>query len=98
MASASENHRAVAAKEEEHEFSFRELLIKSLNYVPLFIVFLVISLVSAMVYIHYQTPVYSTSIKLLLKALRSRSGSGQVTAISDQVLPQVYFTPKTTMA
>ncbi|HEX5152905.1 MAG TPA: polysaccharide biosynthesis tyrosine autokinase [Parafilimonas sp.] len=90
--------KTVKNNQDENEFSFRELLIKSLNYVPLFIVFLILSLASAMVYIHYQTPVYSTTVKLLLKDLTSRSGNGQVSGISDQVLPQVYFTPKTTMA
>jgi capsular exopolysaccharide synthesis family protein len=95
MATASTTKKA-SAKQEENEFSFRELLIKSINYVPMFIVFLVVSLVIAVVYIHYQTPIYSSSIKLLLKDLTNRSG--QVTTISDQVLPQVFFTPKTTLA
>lgn len=83
-------------KEEENEFSFRELLVKSMNYVPLFIIFLVVSLLVAVIYIRYQKPVYSTNIKLLLKDLNNRST--QTTNISDQVLPQVYFTPRTTLA
>lgn len=88
--------KTTAIKEEENEFSFRELLVKSLNYVPLFIVFLLVSLIVAIIYIRYQKPVYSTSIKLLLKDLNNRSA--QTTNISDQVLPQVYFTPRTTLA
>src|SRR5690348_10361807 len=95
MATAS-TKKTVTVKEEEHEFSFRELLVKSLNYVPMFIIFLVISLVIAIVYIRYQKPVYATNIKLLLKDLNSRSA--QTTNISDQVLPQVFFTPRTTLA
>lgn len=89
--------KTAAIKEEDNEFSFRELLVKSLNYVPLFIVFLLVSFVLAVIYIRYQKPVYSTGIKLLLKDLTNRSAQ-QVTNISDQVLPQVFFTPKTTLA
>lgn len=96
MATANSNTKTRVVKEEENEFSFRELLLKSLNYVPLFVIFLVVSFLVAVVYIRYQTPIYSTSIKLLLKDLSSRSG--QATTISDQVLPQVFFTPRTTMA
>ncbi len=87
--------KPVAKQEEESEFSFRELLVKSLNYLPLFIACLTISLLVAVVYIHYQTPLYSTSIKLLLKDVNNK---GQTTTISDQVLPQVFFTTKTTLA
>ncbi len=76
----AEQKKAIVANEDENEFSFRELLIKSLNYLPLFIVFLIVSLVIAIVYIHYQTPVYVTSVKLLIKDAR-KGGSG-----SDQVL------------
>lgn len=96
MATASSTKKTTAVKEEDNDFSFRELLLKSLNYVPLFIGCLVISFIIALIYIHYQTAVYSTSVKLLLKDLTNRSG--QVTTISDQVLPQVFFTPKTTLA
>ncbi len=86
--------RKANPKEEENEFSFRELLVKSSNYLPLFIVFLVISFALALVYIHYQTPIYSTSIKVLLKDINTKGGSQTV---SDQVLPQASFTTKTNL-
>ena len=83
-------------KRDDNEFSFRELLLKSLNYLPLFAVFLAVSLTIAVVYIHFQTPVYTTSIKLLLKDINNKST--QTTTVSDQVLPQVFFSSKTNLA
>ncbi|HVZ95249.1 MAG TPA: polysaccharide biosynthesis tyrosine autokinase [Chitinophagaceae bacterium] len=81
-------------KEEENEFSFKELLVKSANYLPLFVIFLVVSFAVALVYIHFQTPLYSTSIKLLLKDFNTKGG-GQT--VSDQVLPQATITNKTNL-
>ena len=97
MATASKQSKTTLQKQEENEFSFRELLMKSLNYVPMFIIFLVAAFIVAVIYIRYQTPIYSTNIKLLLKDLNNRSAQ-QATNISDQVLPQVFFTPRTTLA
>lgn len=96
MATASKPAKTTAKQQDDNEFSFRELLVKSLNYLPMFIVSLIVSFVIAFIYIRYQTPIYSTSIKLLLKDLTNRSA--QTTNISDQVLPQVFFTPRTTLA
>lgn len=95
MATIPVPRKTIQVKEEENEFSFRELIIKSANYLPLFIIFLVISFSVALIYIHFQTPVYSSSIKLLLKDLNSKGGSNQT--VSDQVLPQVFFTTKTNL-
>lgn len=88
--------KPVAKQDDDDEFSFRELLVKSLNYLPLFIVSLGIALVVAAIFVHYQTPLFSTSIKLLLRDVNNRSS--QTTTVSDQVLPEVFFTSKTTMA
>jgi len=96
MATASKPGKTTVQKQDDNEFSFRELLVKSLNYLPLFIICLLVAFVAAFIYLRYQTPVYSTSVKLLLKDLGNRSA--QTTNISDQVLPQVYFTPRTTLA
>src|SRR6187399_2573764 len=95
MATVSTNKKSVSVKEEENEFSFRELLVKSLNYLPLFVIFLSVSILIAVIYIHYQTPIYSSNIKLLLKDVSKNS---QTTTVSDQVLPQIFFTSKTNMA
>jgi len=84
-----------AAKEDDSEFSFRELLIKSLNYLPLFAIFIIVSFTVAIIYIHFQTPLYSSSIKLLLKDVNSK---GSQTTVSDQVLPQIFFSNKTNIA
>lgn len=81
-------------KEEENEFSFKELLVKSANYLPLFVVFLIVSFSVALIYIHFQTPLYSTSVKLLLKDFNTKGG-GQT--VSDQVLPQATLTTKTNL-
>jgi uncharacterized protein involved in exopolysaccharide biosynthesis len=95
MATATNSKKSLKSSQEENEFSFRELLMKSVNYIPLFIVFLSVSLISAVIYIHYQTPIFTSSIKLLLRDVNSRTSQ---TTISDQVLPQVFFTAKTTLA
>ncbi len=96
MATASNTKKIIASKEDDNEFSFRELLMKSLNYLPLFAISLVVSLAIAVVYIHFQTPVYASSIKLLLKDVNNKST--QTTTVSDQVLPQVFFSSKTNLA
>jgi tyrosine-protein kinase Etk/Wzc len=96
MATASNTKKITASKQDDNEFSFRELLLKSLNYLPLFAVFMAVSLTIAVVYIHFQTPVYATSIKLLLKDVNNKST--QTTTVSDQVLPQVFFASKTNLA
>lgn len=88
----TQQKKAVVIKEEENEFSFRELLVKSLNYLPLFVVFLIMSFAVAVVYIHFQTPIYVTSIKLLIKDAKSR-GSG-----SDQVLADLLGNSKPNLA
>lgn len=83
-------------KEDDNEFSFRELLVKSLNYLPLFAAFLIVSFIVAVIYIHFQTPLYSSSIKLLLKDVAGKGS--QSNAVSDQVLPDVFFTSKTNLS
>lgn len=60
-------------------------MLKSVNYIPLFIVFLAVSFIVAVIYIHYQTPVYSTSIKLLLKDAGKKGSSGSDEVLSDLV-------------
>lgn len=81
MAAPEQQKQVITVREEENEFSFRELLVKSLNYLPLFVIFLVFSFAIAIAYIHFQTPIYTSSIKLLIKdAKRGGSGSDQVLA------------------
>lgn len=82
MTTVSDKKKA-AIKEDESEFSFRELLMKSLSYVPLFIIFMAISFIVASIYIHYQKPLYSTSIKLLIKNAKESTNE------SDQVLSEL---------
>ncbi len=96
MATVSEPGKITAQRQEDNEFSFRELLVKSLNYVPMFVIFLVMAFIVAFVYLRYQTPLYSASIKLLLKDA-NRRGS-QTTTVSDQVLPNLFFTSGTNLS
>lgn len=70
-------------KEEENEFSFRELLVKSANYLPLFVIFLILSFTVGIIYIHYQTPIFSTSIKLLIKDANKKGGSSSDIGLYD---------------
>lgn len=85
MASA-QTKKAAVVKEEENEFSFRELIIKSFNYLPLFVVFLALSFAVAIIYIHYQTPIFSSSIKLLIRDASKKSGSGGDIMLSDLIV------------
>ena len=48
MATATHPKKQAFAKEEENEFSFKELLVKSANYLPLFIIFLGVSFAIAL--------------------------------------------------
>ncbi len=97
MATASKPKNSTPKKEEEdNEFSFRELLVKSLNYLPLFVAFLLIAFTMAVIYIHYQTPIYTSSIKLLLKDVNNKGGNQST--VSEQVLPDVFFSNKTNLA
>jgi tyrosine-protein kinase Etk/Wzc len=98
MEAASSNHQnIIPPKAEDNEFSFRELLMKSMNYVPLFIVFLLIAFGVAYEYLYYQTPLYTSRINLLIKDA-NRSRGTQSTTVSDQVLPDLFFTSKTNLA
>ncbi len=91
---ASEIQEPVQQKQEDTEFSFKELIVKSLNYLPLFIIFFIVSFAVAIVYIHFQTPLYNSSIKLILKDVNSKTNQ----TVSDQVLPQVFFNTRTNLA
>jgi capsular exopolysaccharide synthesis family protein len=87
--------RKTAPKEEDdNEFSFKELLMKSTNYLPMFAVFLIISFAVALVYIHFQTPLYSTSIKLLLNDASKKGSSGS----TDEIMAGFVGAPKINMA
>ncbi len=97
MEAGSNHQNIIQPKAEDNEFSFRELLVKSMNYVPLFIVFLVISFGAGYVYLHYQTALYASRINLLIKDA-NRSRGTQSTTVSDQVLPDLFFTSKTNLA
>src|SRR4051794_20189276 len=98
MEAAGSNHQnIIPPKAEDNEFSFRELLVKSMNYVPLFIVFLLIAFGVAYEYLYYQTPLYTSRINLLIKDA-NRSRGTQSTTVSDQVLPDLFFTSKTNLA
>jgi capsular exopolysaccharide synthesis family protein len=97
MDAATNHQNTVPVKADDSEFSFRELLLKSMNYVPLFIFFLLISFGVAFVYLHYQTALFSSSINLLIKDA-NRSRGTQTTTVSDQVLPDLFFTSKTNLA
>jgi capsular exopolysaccharide synthesis family protein len=92
------NHQNITpAKTDDSEFSFRELLMKSMNYLPLFVIFLLIAFGSAYGYLYYQITQYSSSINLLIKDA-NRSRGTQSTTVSDQVLPDLFFTSKTNLA
>lgn len=81
-------------EEEENEFSFKELLIKSANYIPMFAIFLLVSFAVALVYIHYQTPIYASSIKLLLNDASKKGSSGS----TDEIMAGFVGAPKINMA
>ncbi len=82
MATSVQQKKPVV-KEEENDFSFRELIVKSFNYLPLFIIFLGLSFAVAVIYIHYQTPIFSTSIKLLIKDANKKGGSASDIGLYD---------------
>ena len=84
MATAS-NIKKPSPKEEDNEFSFRELLLKSLNYLPLFAIFLIVSFAIDLVYVQFQTPLFSTSIKLLVK--NAQEGCNESAVLSDLMGP-----------
>lgn len=83
MATNSQPKKNSFDKQEENEFSFKELLVKSFNYLPLFVIFLVLSFLMAVIYIHYQTPVYSSYIKLLIKDAKRGGSTGSDVALTD---------------
>ncbi len=72
----------------------RELLYKYLHYLPLFFLILLISLGITYLYIRYTTPVYSSSIEILVKDDSKKSG----TELSDQILSQLISNGKTNIA
>lgn len=88
------NKKIKPQDQEENEFSFKELLIKSANYLPMFAVFLIISFVIALVYIHYQTPVFGTNIKLLLNDASKKGSSGG----SEEIMAGFVGAPKINLA
>ena len=59
-------------KDEKAKFSLREVIVKYLSYLPLFILSLVIFLGTALMYIRYKVPIYRASVQMLVN-----SGSNQ---------------------
>lgn len=60
--------------EQKQKFSLRELLIKYLSYLPLFVLSFIIFIGSALMYIRYKVPIYSASVQVLV----SNGGSNNV--------------------
>ncbi len=80
--------------EQDNQFSLTELISKSLNYIPLFIIFVVAALTITFIYIRYQNPVYSTSIKLLIKDVNKRN----TVSGSDQLMSDFMFNSRSNLA
>ncbi len=60
--------------EQKQKFSLRELLIKYLSYLPLFVLSFIICFGSAIMYIRYKVPIYNAYVQLLV----SNGGSNNV--------------------
>lgn len=58
--------------DEKAKFSLREVIVKYLSYLPLFILSLVIFLGSALLYIRYKVPIYRANVQMMVN-----SGSNQ---------------------
>jgi tyrosine-protein kinase Etk/Wzc len=79
---------------QDETVNVRELLAKYLNHFPLFIVSLLFFVTAAFLYLRYQTPVYKTSINLLIKDDPKKSG-GQM---SQEILSQLMSGGQSTLA
>jgi tyrosine-protein kinase Etk/Wzc len=70
-----------AAKVEQDGLTFKELLLKYLRFLPLFVISLALALLVAYVYLRYTTPIYQSSGALIVK---EDNGSSSGNSTSDR--------------
>jgi capsular exopolysaccharide synthesis family protein len=61
------------ARSDQGSFNLKEYFFKYLRFLPLYLLFLFLSLTAAWLYLRYTTPVYSSSAQLLLEAEKKGS-------------------------
>ena len=66
----------------KRKFSLREIVIKYLSYLPLFIFSLAVCIGSALLYIRYKVPIYKASVQVLV------SGGGQNAGYQQDIITQ----------
>jgi tyrosine-protein kinase Etk/Wzc len=70
-----------AAKAEQDGLTFKELLLKYVRFLPLFVISLALALLVAYVYLRYTTPIYQSTGALIVK---EDNGSGGGNSTSDR--------------
>lgn len=65
--SANENNKFFTTYGNKPTFSIKEIVVKYLSFLPLFILSLVLSLGIAYIYLRYTVPIYSASVQVLIK-------------------------------
>lgn len=80
--------------QEEEAINLRELIAKYINHLPFFIIAIVLSVVAAFVFLRYKSPVYNTSINILVKDDAKKSGS----QMSKEILSQLMSGGQSTLA
>jgi capsular exopolysaccharide synthesis family protein len=65
--SINENNKFFTTYGNKQAFSIKEVVVKYLSFLPLFILSLVLSLGTAYIYIRYSVPIYSASVQVLIK-------------------------------
>ena len=63
--------------DQKSKFSLREIVIKYLSYLPLFIFCLVVSIGSALLYIRYKVPIYKASVQVLVNINQNQNSIQQ---------------------
>lgn len=83
-----ENQSATANRTDSTEFNVKEILLRYVHYLWLFILCLAIALFSAWLYLRYTQPKFSVSSTLLIRNESARGGGGSGDMFSDLMLFQ----------
>ncbi|MCU0321213.1 MAG: polysaccharide biosynthesis tyrosine autokinase [Chitinophagaceae bacterium] len=67
----------IAKTDEKIKFSLREVVVKYLSYLPLFILSLVIFLGTALMYIRYKVPIYRASVQMMVNTSTNNNQAQQ---------------------
>jgi tyrosine-protein kinase Etk/Wzc len=81
-------------EEEEESIDLRELLNKYINHLPLFIISVIVCVLGGFLFLRYKSPVYNTSINILIKDDAKKSGS----QMSKEILSQLMSGGQSTLA